>query len=47
MFTKDSIVAKTWANAILKGDKTKDEVPNLSNLIIVVLSIVEEVEANV
>ncbi|HHX67337.1 MAG TPA: hypothetical protein GX708_04685 [Gallicola sp.] len=47
MLTKNSIVAKVWANAVLKGDKTIDEVPNLSNLIAIVTLIVEEVEVSV
>lgn len=47
MFNRDSVVAKVWANAVLKGDKTIDEVPNLSNLIAIVTLIVEEVEVSV
>lgn len=41
MFTVNSIVAKTWADAVRKGDKKLEEVPNLSNLIAVVTQIVE------
>lgn len=47
MFNKDSIVVQAWVNTILKGDKTIDDIPNLSNLIGIVIPIVEEVEANV
>lgn len=47
MFTVNSVVAKAWANAVIKGDKKLEEVPNLSNLIAVVTEIVEEVEADV
>lgn len=44
MFTKDSIVPKIWAEAVMKGDRTIEEVPNLSNLIDVVNSILAEVQ---
>ncbi len=44
MFTRNSVVVKVWTNAVLKGDKTIDEVPNLSNLIDVVTILVEEGE---
>lgn len=44
MFNRDSMIAKIWANAVLKGDKTIDEVPDLSNLIDIVTIIVEEGE---
>lgn len=47
MFTEKSIIVKVWGNAVLKGDKQIEEVPNLSNLIAVVTAIVEEVEADV
>lgn len=47
MFTVDSVVPNVWANAIVAGDKTLEEVPNLSNLVAVVTEIVEGVEANV
>lgn len=47
MFTKDSIVAKTWVNAVKKGDKKLEDVPNLSNLIAVVSEILEGGETNV
>jgi len=47
MFNKNSVVAKTWSQAIKKGDKTIEEVPNLSNLIAVVANLVEEVEEDV
>lgn len=44
MFNQNSMVVKAWVNAILKGDKTIDEVPNLSNLIAIVTIIIEGVE---
>ena len=47
MFTTESIVAKTWANAVLKGEKSIEEVPNLSNLIDVVNQIIEGVDEDV
>ncbi|MFD2681223.1 hypothetical protein [Bacillus seohaeanensis] len=47
MFTTDSVVANTWANAVLKGEKKIEEVPNLSNLVDVVNEIIKGVEANV
>lgn len=47
MFNENSIVAKVWADAVLKGDKKLSDVPNLSNLIAVVTAIVEGGEVNV
>jgi hypothetical protein len=47
MFTVDSIVVKVWVDAVLKGDKELSDVPNLSNLIAVVTTIVEGGESNV
>lgn len=44
MFTVDSQVAKIWANAVMKGDKTIEEIPNLSNLIVIVTTIIEGAE---
>lgn len=41
MFTKDSVVANVWADAVKKGDKQLEEVPDLSNLVAVVTEIVE------
>lgn len=32
MLTKNSVVAKVWANAVLQGNKTITDVPKLSNL---------------
>ena len=43
MFTRESVVARVWANAVIKGDKKLDEVPNLSNLIAIVTLLVQEV----
>lgn len=42
MLTKNSIVAKVWANAVLQGNKTITDVPDLSNLIEIVTMIIEE-----
>ncbi|WP_277679640.1 hypothetical protein [Gracilibacillus dipsosauri] len=47
MFTKDSIVARVWADAVIKGEKDLEEVPDLSNLIDVVTEIVEGGESDV
>lgn len=47
MFNKKSAVARIWADTVKKGDKKLEEVPDLSNLIAVVTSIVEKVEINV
>lgn len=41
MFTTESAVANIWANAVKRGDKQLEEVPNLSNLIDVVTQIIE------
>lgn len=41
MFTENSIVVKAWVEEIQKGNRTLEEVPNLSNLIDVVTGIVE------
>jgi hypothetical protein len=42
MFTKNSIVVRTWVDAIKKGEKSIEEVPALSNLIDVVSNIINE-----
>lgn len=47
MFNKNSIVVKVWANEVMKGNKELSDVPNLSNLIVVVTLIVEGGENNV
>lgn len=41
MFTTDSVVANAWANAIKRGEKTIEDVPNLSNLIEIVTTIIK------
>lgn len=41
MFHEKSIVANVWADAVKKGDRELEEVPNLSNLVAVVTQIVE------
>lgn len=47
MFTIESVVANTWAKAILRGDRKIEEVPNLSNLIAIVSQIIEGGKINV
>lgn len=47
MFNKNSMIVKAWVDVIKRGDKTTDDIPNLSNLIDVVTGIMEEVEINV
>ena len=47
MFTVDSVVPNVWANAIKRGEKTIEDVPNLSNLIDIVTKIIEGVVENV
>lgn len=48
MLTEKSVVANTWANAVLKGERKIEEVPNLSNLIDIVTNLVKKGdEANV
>lgn len=47
MFNKNSMIVKAWVDVIKRGDKTIDDIPNLSNLIDVVTTIMAEVEANV
>lgn len=42
MFDKNSMVVKAWVDRIRKGDKSLEEVPNLSNLIDVVTNIIGE-----
>lgn len=44
MFNEKSMVVRVWADAVKKGDKELSEVPNLSNLIEVVTSIIKEAE---
>lgn len=41
MFTAESIVARVWADAVSKGDKEYEEVPNLFNLRSIVTQIME------
>lgn len=41
MFNESSVVAKVWAKAVRNGEKSLSDVPNLSNLIEVVTSIIE------
>lgn len=44
MFDENSVIVQTWVKAVSNGDKTLQDVPDLSNLIDVVTSIVEGVE---
>ena len=41
MFNEDSIIVKTWVKVVRNGTKTLEDVPNLSNLREVVISIIE------
>jgi len=41
MFNENSVVVQVWVKAVQNGTKTLAEVPNLSNLIEVVTSIIE------
>jgi len=41
MFNEDSVVVQTWVRAVRNGTRTLEEVPNLSNLREVVISIIE------
>ena len=47
MFNENSIVVKVWADAVMKEDKELSDVPNLSNLIAIVTTIVDGGENNV
>lgn len=39
MFNEKSVVANVWADAVRSGNKSIEEVPNLSNLILIVTQI--------
>lgn len=41
MFNESSIIVKIWTNAVIKGEKQLEEVPNVSNLVEVVTNLVE------
>jgi hypothetical protein len=41
MFDKNSGLVKTWVNLVQQGAYTVDQVPNLSNLREVVISVLE------
>lgn len=41
MFNKDSVIVQVWVKAVQDGTKNLSDVPNLSNLREVVISIVE------
>ncbi|MBM7631087.1 hypothetical protein [Geomicrobium sediminis] len=42
MFDQNSIVARTWAEVVYKGDRSIEEVPSLFNLVDVVTHMVNE-----
>lgn len=42
MFNKDSALVKIWIDAIKKGTATVEQIPSLSNLKEVILSLMEE-----
>ncbi|QKS71896.1 hypothetical protein FLK61_35095 [Paenalkalicoccus suaedae] len=44
MFNPDSVVARTWAKAVKRGDKNEDDVPNLFNLRDIVITILNNEE---
>lgn len=44
MFNENSMVVRAWVDKIRKGEKSLEEVPNLSNLIDVVTTIIERDE---
>lgn len=41
MFHENSVVVKVWVDAIKRGDKTIEDVPQLSNLIDVVTTLIK------
>lgn len=41
MFTTNSTVPNVWADAIKRGEKKIEDVPNLSNLVVIVTQIIE------
>jgi len=47
MFNEDSVVVRVWVEAIQEGEKTLEEVPDLSNLRTVVKQVVEGGETSV
>lgn len=42
MFNRNSMVVRAWVDKIREGERTLEEVPNLSNLIDVVTEIIRE-----
>lgn len=42
MFNRNSMVVRAWVDKIRKGERTLEEVPDLSNLIDVVTEIIRE-----
>lgn len=46
MFTKNSVIVKSWVALILAGTYTIDDVPNISNLREVVQEVLDEHEQN-
>ena len=45
VFTRDSIIVKTWVSLVLSGTYTREQVPNLFNLRQVVFEILDELAA--
>ena len=41
MFHKDSVIVRVWVDAIKRGDKTIEDVPQLSNLIEIVTTTIK------
>lgn len=41
MFHKDSVIVRIWVDAIKRGDKTIEDVPQLSNLIEIVTTTIK------
>ncbi|MEG0133418.1 MAG: hypothetical protein RR851_02710 [Clostridium sp.] len=42
MFNQDSGLVKMWVEAVKSNDKTREQVPNLSNLRLVVYGILDK-----
>jgi hypothetical protein len=45
VFTRDSIIVKTWVTLVVSGVYTREQVPNLFNLQSVVWGILDELVA--
>lgn len=42
MFNQDSGLVKMWVEAVHTGDKTREQVPNLSNLRVIVYGVLDK-----